>query len=87
MQPTVRPITQLWRMSVPMPKEWERATGQLRYASQCTARHVRARILWRSQLVTATASSRSTPTEPSATHNRLYDEAKGTTIAAQPMWT
>jgi hypothetical protein len=50
-------------------------------------RHVPGFIRGRNRLETKTAAIRSKATVPMPTQNRLYDEVKGTRIAAHPMCT
>ena len=87
-QATVRPMTQPWRMSVPMPKAWDEGHGPAQVgepvhrpprrgpdpvAEPAGHRH-------REQQVHTDGAQRHPQTG-------LYDDAKGTTIAAQPMCT
>ena len=63
------------------------ATGQLSYASRCTARHTRLLRWRRSRLVTTTATVMSRLTAPSPTQIGPYGDASGTTTAVSGMFT
>src|SRR4029077_6546513 len=65
-------------VSVPVPRVWITATGQLAYAKRCTTRHVLHPRRWRTRLVAVIAIRSSNATTPRPSQRGRYVAMNGT---------
>src|SRR5262249_3117249 len=86
-EPTSTSATHQTPRSLPAVREWRKAAGQAREASQWTARQARWPRRCRTRLVISTAPPRSTARVPRPMARVRYGEAKGSRVAAQPIVT